>query len=58
MLDDDRLEDSDVGSVGQEVRGDGDSSGYNSDGSTAGRQDEGSTTLDTQPTSVLSSGDG
>ena len=58
MLDDDRSEGGEVGSVGREARGGGDSSGYNSDGSTAGGQDEDSSTPDTQPTSVSSSGDG
>ena len=58
MLDGDRSEDGDVGSVEREARGGGDGSGYNSDGSTAGGQDEDSNMPDTQPTSVSSSGDG
>ena len=58
MLNDDRSKDGDVGSVGRETHGGGDSSAYSSDGSTAGGQDEDSNTPDTQPTSVSSSGDG
>ena len=58
MLDDDRSKGGDVGSVEREARGGGDSSGCNSDGSTAAGQDEDSSTPDTQPTSVSSSEDG
>ena len=58
MLDDDRSKDGVVGSVGRESRGGGDSSRYNSDGSTTGGQYEDSSTPDTQPISVSSSEDG
>lgn len=58
MLDDDRSEEGDVGSVEREAFGGGDSSGCNSDGSTTGKQYEDSSTLDTQPTSVSNSEDG
>ena len=58
MLDGDRSEDGDVGSAEREARSGRDGSGYNSDGSTAGGQDEDSNMPDNQPTSVSSSGDG